>query len=261
MKHIDRRAAAAIFATLWNFYPSGVMAAPPAKRAAIGDAVFTPQYGPGGSKLPVKVKRFSIDRTPVTREHYAQFIGKNPEWSKSRVNRSLADKLYLTGWKGAVFPKGTANYPVVHISYFAASAYCEWAGGRLSTVLEWEYVAQASRTSADGTQDPSQVTEWIKDYSAPAQQRAVALGPANFHGVYDLHGLLWEWTENYNSVFVSGDNREDGDTSKNLFCGSGSMGAADRANYPAFMRYAMRGGLRPDFSLANQGFRCAYDVQ
>ncbi len=228
---------------------------------AINESVFTPQYGPGGSKLPVKVRSFSIDETPVTRTKFSEFLGKNPQWAKNKVASSLADEGYLNGWKGNQFPKGTENHPVVHVSYFAASAFCEWAGGRLPTVMEWEYVAQASRTEKDGTKNTEQVNEWIKDYSAPDGLRPVGQKPANFHGVKDLHALVWEWTQDYNSSFVTADNRADGETNKNLFCGTGAMGSADRANYPAFMRYAMRGGLRPNYTIANQGFRCAYDVR
>lgn len=233
---------------------------PAGPRVSIREAEFTPQYGPGGSKRPVKVAAFEIDRTPVTRRRYAEFIRKAPEWSKGRVSSALAESTYLSGWSGTRFPKGTGDYPVVHVSYFAAAAFCEWAGGRLPTVMEWEYVASAGRKGPDGAKDAAQVAEWIQAYSIPAGPSPVGRSLPNFHGVQDLHGMVWEWTQDYNSSFIVEDNRQDGEISKNLFCGTGSMGAADRTNYPAFLRYAMRGGLRPHHTIANQGFRCAYDV-
>lgn len=241
--------------------PSAAVAASVSRgRVTIADATFTPQYGPGGSKLPVKIGRFAIDRVPVTRARFALFVKANPAWARGKVDISLAETGYLSGWKGSRFPTGTAFLPVVHVSYFAASAHCEWQGGRLPTVMEWEYVASAGKRSADGTKDPDQVADWIKSYSEHGPLRAVGSERANFHGVSDLHGLIWEWTSDYNSSFVSSDNRQDGELSQNLFCGTGSVGAADRANYPAFMRYAMRGGLRPNYTVANLGFRCAYDI-
>jgi formylglycine-generating enzyme required for sulfatase activity len=248
---------ALIVAGAGAFWPAPADAA----RVRIAEATFTPQYGPGGSKLPVRIASFEIDQTPVTRAKFAEFLGKNAAWKKTKVGRAFADEGYLSGWKSNAPPKGTGEYPVVHVSYFAAAAFCEWAGGRLPTVMEWEYVAAAGKKTAEGTKDPAQVTEWIEAYSSPVGPRKVGQSPANFHGVQDLHGMVWEWTQDYNSSFITADNREDGEMSSNLFCGVGAMGAADRANYPAFMRYAMRGGLRPNYTIANQGFRCAYDLR
>lgn len=228
-------------------------------RVRIAEATFVPQYGPGGSKKAVRIGAFEIDRTPVTRAGYARFLRKNPAWAKGKAQRSFAEEGYLSGWVGNRPPPGTALHPVVHVSYFAAAAYCEWAGGRLPTLMEWEYVAAAGRKTPEGAKDPAQVAEWMKAYSTPDGPREVGRSEPNFHGVHDLHGMVWEWTQDYNSTFVSADNREDGEMSSNLFCGTGAMSAADRANYPAFMRYAMRGGLRPNYTIANQGFRCAYD--
>ena len=74
-----------------------------------------------------------------------------------------------------------------------------------------------------------------------------------------MHGLVWEWTADFNSVFVSGDNRRGGDKQTNLFCGAGAENSTDRANYAAYVRYALRSSLQAKFTSENLGFRCAYD--
>ena len=52
---------------------------------------------------------------------------------------------------------------------------------------------------------------------------------------------------------------DQGDTGleRQLFCGAGSLGASDRANYPAFMRFGFRSSLRAGYTVHNLGFRCA----
>ena len=61
----------------------------------------------------------------------------------------------------------------------------------------------------------------------------------NAYGVRDLHGLVWEWTDDYSSLLVSGDNRNQGDADVAKFCGAGALAMDDRENYALLMRVAM----------------------
>jgi sulfatase modifying factor 1 len=47
---------------------------------------------------------------------------------------------------------------------------------------------------------------------------------------------------------------------RQLFCGSGSEGAKDRANFPAFMPYGFRSSLQANYTVHNLGFRCAQNA-
>jgi len=89
---------------------------------------------------------------------------------------------------------------------------------------------------------------------------AVGSGFRNAWGVDDLHGLVWEWTLDFNSALVSGESRGDASLEKSLFCGSGASNAADFADYAAFMRFAFRASLEAHYTTANLGFRGACDL-
>jgi len=79
--------------------------------------------------------------------------------------------------------------------------------------------------------------------------------------VQDLHGLIWEWTEDYAAMLVSGDNRSQSDTDRVKFCGAGALSVDDRENYPVMMRVALLSSLRGVNSTSSLGFRCARSLQ
>ena len=96
---------------------------------------------------------------------------------------------------------------------------------------------------------------------APAELPAAGRGPANAWGVRDLHGVVWEWTLDFNSALVSGESRADASLERSLYCGAGASGATDFADYAAFMRFAHRASLEADYTTALLGFRTARSLR
>ncbi len=110
---------------------------------------------------------------------------------------------------------GKEHYPVVHISYEDALAYCDWEGRRLPTEAEWEYAARGGRDGA--------TYAWGEDISILAKMantwegqfpientkedgfegRAVVKSyRPNGYGLYDMAGNVWEWTSDwYNNKY------------------------------------------------------------
>ena len=123
---------------------------------------------------------------------------------------------------------------------------------------EWEYVAMAD-TKTKNARAKTTYNQYILNwYETPKTfENEVGSTFKNIWGVYDMHGLVWEWVFDYNSIFLTGESRKDKVNDENLFCGAASVNASDLMKYAAFMRYAFRGSLKANFTTKNLGFRCA----
>jgi len=236
-----------------------------ASMARIPAGSYQPLYGAIGG-APVVVGSFWLDREPVTRGEYLEFVKANPVWRRSAVRPLFAGKGYLSAWPGDLDAGSETDLrrPVTEISWFAAKAYCAAHGKRLPTVDEWEYAASASETRTSVARDAGFIRRILALYAARPNNGLlppVGSGFRNAYGVRDMHGLAWEWTLDFNDVMVSDDSRESGSAAggrdHKLFCASAAIGASDPSNYPAFMRYAFRAGLTGRTTARTLGFRCA----
>ena len=205
---------------------------------------------------PVHINKFQMSTTAITNRDFISFVRQNPQWSKSRIKRLFADEQYLAQWETDFSLKNLSemNSPVVNVSWFAAEAYCESKGLSLPTTDQWEYALKESgRSEVENNQE---ILSW---YSQPnlSQLPSVGTGKSNSFGLYNMFGLVWEWTLDFNSFMVSEESRDTGGKDNPLFCGGASEGTTDYSNYAAFMRYSFRSSLRASYVTNNLGFRCA----
>jgi sulfatase modifying factor 1 len=155
------------------------------------------------------------------------------------------------------YPKGPGsnienkgNYPVVHIAYEDAKAYCEWANRRLPTEAEWESAAQGNYKNAvfpwgdDLKLLNSNANTWqgnfpVKNESIDGYEMIAPVKsfPANSIGVFDMVGNVWEITDDlFNVNYYSEISTET--ELKNL---KGASSCYNPSN-PYEIQYVMKGG-------------------
>ena len=208
--------------------------------------------------LDVSIPALAMRSEPVSNAEFLAFVSTHPQWRRDQVPRVFAESRYLDHWPTAdSIAAGQARQPVVKVSWFAAEAYCESEQARLPTWHEGEYVAAADATRRDARSDPAWRNRILGWYERTSGGELAAIGgDANAYGVRDLHGLVWEWVDDFNALFISADNRNQGDPDLLKFCGAGALSMQDRDNYAVLMRIAMLSSLKGADVTGNLGFRC-----
>ncbi len=224
---------------------------------------------PGGSYRPflqrkdqpavVGIHPFSLDENAVTNEEFLAFVKANPGWARSKVSQLFADIGYLKQWASdfKIGDDKLRNSPVTNVSWFAADAYAKWRGKRLPSQAEWEYAAAAAPINMKKGEKLTRIILAWYDHPNPVILPQVQSTYKNTYGLYDMHGLIWEWVEDFNSVIIQGNS---GTNANSFSCAAGSLGSVNKEDYAAFMRFAFREGLQARYTINSLGFRCAKDL-
>lgn len=163
--------------------------------------------------------------------------------------------------------KGTKN-PVEMVSWEEAVSFCEKlsempnekAAGReyrLPTEAEWEYACRAGSSNAysfGDSLDSLGSYGWFKG-NLDGQTHPVGEKKANAWGLYDMHGNVWEWCQDWYAAYPP-DASTDPQQGPNK--GSNPVGRGGGWNYGADLcRSAVRGRFGPRARLNYYGFRVA----
>jgi formylglycine-generating enzyme required for sulfatase activity len=224
----------------------------------------------------VALDAFWIDRAEVTNDQFAAFLNVQGNQEEGGVTwLDLEDKDCLIEQVGGEFrPKnGYADHPVIDVSWHGAAAYCEWAGARLPTEVEWEYAARGEQgyvypwgdefdCSRGNFDDERQMNAYVvpggegcDGYERTAPVGSFPVG-ASWCGALDLAGNTWEWVADW----YDEDYYERSPTHNPLGPEEGDSKVLRGGSWlgnPVRVRGAFRFRLLPDFRLDYIGFRCA----
>ncbi len=157
----------------------------------------------------VYVDSFYMDTRPVSQQFYETVMGMNP--SKRKGADNPVERVQWTD--AARFCNRCSELEGLTPCYDLDTWACDFTanGYRLPTEAEWEYACRAgSQTKYFFGDDEAELSKyaWFKPHSK-GQPRPVGQKRANPWGLYDMHGNVWEWCNDFYSATFYADSPRD----------------------------------------------------
>lgn len=211
---------------------------------------------------------FEMMKTEVTQEQYYNVTGENPSYFKNQADCPKTFKTVIS--PGSNEPVSLCpNNPVERVSYEDVQLFISLLNSktdmsyRLATEAEWEYAARAgSQTDYTSGDHPDYLEEYAifnvnsgNKTQVVAPLRSYANRP-NAFGLYDMHGNVWEWVQDWYSSSPAGQVNPTGPASGvDRVIRGGSW--YDDAR---FLRFAFRNYNSPSNRSGYVGFRLVRDL-
>ena len=174
------------------------------------------------------------------------------------------------GYKASDRPWGRGRRPVINVSWDDAKAYVAWLSEktgkayRLLSEAEREYVTRTGTTtpfwwgSSISTQQANYGGNYAYDNGPKGERRHRTLPVDSFEqnpwGLYQVHGNVWEWTEDCDHIGYWGA-PNDGSSWTSEDCGNRVLRGDSWNVAPERLRAAARFALPAYFRYTSSGFR------
>ncbi len=207
---------------------------------------------------------FWIDRYEVTNAQFAAFLNAMGNQSEGGATWLYADDedVRIHQRDGTwVADDGYGEHPAIDLSWYGASAYCEWRDARLPTEAEWEYAARGPDALEYPWGDEFNGDYVVRSGNSDGETAPVGSRPAgvSWVGAQDLSGNVWEWVADWYDAAYYGTlaegvvNPTGPETGEYRVLRGGSWFNNDSLNFRAACRYR----FDPHYGYDDWGFRCA----
>lgn len=218
--------------------------------------------GEADGQFPVHLPGYYLALTCVTKSQYARFLNESSPKKTDLDQWIFLDKdcfLIRIGERFEVYG-GKHDHPMVQVSWYGAEAYCQWAGLRLPSELEWEKGARgvdARRYPWIGIWDERKCRNgenWGSEGTCSVWEYPEGTSP---FGLYQMSGNVWEWCADWYDGDAYKRYKEgifDHPAGSDRVLRGGSWGTRDPSNFWCAKRYWNTPKYRSNGYI---GFRCA----
>ncbi len=185
-------------------------------------------------------RSFLLCDSEVTRAQFQQFTDDHNYLDAQSIDdHDYLDTNHEPAWegKGDAYYSPTGQHPVREVTWYAAILYCNWLshreglkpcyertgerekfdneeydawrlipgnnGYRLPTEAEWEYACRAGTTTNYSHGDDKFLLDRYAVYYLDTHTQLPASKLPNPWGLFDVHGNVWEWCNDWHKPFDS----------------------------------------------------------
>lgn len=192
-----------------------------------------------------------IDRTEVTNTAFATFVRQTGYVTLAERDGDPRS------WRTFATPD-RASHPATYIACENAVAYCQYAGKRLPTEIEWEKAARG---------DDARMWPWGNDWNETrvnsmdrGQTGTTPAGAfpdgASPYGALDMAGNVWEWIASAYGATISHDPSGNA-VATEMFRGHRVLCSGSWRTMASGTQVVCRNPAPPEYRRDSSGFRCA----
>jgi formylglycine-generating enzyme required for sulfatase activity len=195
----------------------------PAGTFTMGSPTTEPQRSIEEVQHQVTLSAFRMSKYEISNSQFAAFLNAKSIGSNGLYNMGTYPTQVLIEASNGLTTAGSIwqpvagkeNFPVINVTWYGASEFAMYAGGRLPTEAEWEYACRGGTTTPFNTGNCLDYTQanyyWPIPYNDCSnantnwlqQSQAVNSFSPNAFGLYNMHGNVWEWCADWEGTYSS----------------------------------------------------------